>query len=67
MLVPMISMVLGVVPERYAPMIVGLSVFYTACRTLLKALHQSGVGAAVPDLPEIPAEIEEVITQRRSK
>lgn len=61
------SMLLGLMPERYAPLAVGLAAVYAACRTLLKALHTAGLAKAVPDLPAVSAEVATAITDRGSK
>lgn len=48
------AMAMNVVPEKYAPLMVGLVGVYVACRSLLKAAHVLGYAKQVPDLPDVP-------------
>lgn len=43
----------GHVPANYQPLLIAIVGVYTACRTLLKAVHALGYAKQVPDLPDV--------------
>lgn len=54
MVTTMIGLCLGVVPDKYAPLVAAIVGLYVACRTLLKVVHNLGLAKQIPDLPEPP-------------
>lgn len=50
----MVALTVPGIPDKYMPFIIGIAGVYTACRSLLKAIHTLGYAKAVPDLPAIP-------------
>ena len=48
----------GYVPPHYSALVASIAGLYVAARTFLKAVHALGYTKNVPDLPQLPQEVQ---------